>query len=95
MLEPVLIREDLATNIHHELGLSRRDARGMVEDILRHLCAGLTSDRRVKIHGFGTFTVREKAARLGRNPRTGEPAQISARAVLTFRPSAQFRQRVA
>ena len=95
MRAAVMTRDDLSTAIKHVLGLSQADSRSLVEDILRHLCAGLSTDGKVKIPAFGTFTVRDKPARMARNPRTQEPALIPRHRVLTFKASKHFRSRVA
>jgi integration host factor subunit alpha len=88
-------RADIAQQIYREVGLSRADAAGMVEQIIEHLRNALTNGENVKISGFGSFVVRAKAERIGRNPRTGEEVPIAPRKVVTFRPSRAIRARVA
>ena len=66
-----------------------------MESVLGHMSDALASGETVKISSFGTFSVRDKAARVGRNPKTGEEVPILARRVLTFRPSHLMRDRVA
>ena len=67
--------------------LSRIEAKDIVEMAIEEICTALAQGETVKLRGFGTFTVRAKAARVGRNPRTGRPYPIDARRVLTFKPS--------
>jgi integration host factor subunit alpha len=68
-------------------GLSRAQARDVVEQALEEICAALVRGETVKLRSFGAFSVRAKRARVGRNPKTGEEYPITARRVLTFRPS--------
>ncbi|HCW82504.1 MAG TPA: integration host factor subunit alpha, partial [Rhodobacteraceae bacterium] len=67
----------------------------LVENILTHLSDALVEGEQVKISSFGTFSVRDKAARVGRNPKTGQEVPINPRRVLTFRPSHLMKDRVA
>jgi len=85
----------MAAALHREVGLSRADAARIVADILEHITVALVEGDEVKIAGFGTFFVRSKNARLGRNPRTGEATEITARRTLSFRASAGIRQAIA
>ncbi len=89
-----LTRADLAEALHHQVGLSRADSSGVVEQILSHLCEALSKGENVKISGFGTFVLRDKGERVGRNPKTGIEVPITPRRVLTFRPSQSLRDRV-
>src|SRR5690606_32544978 len=66
-----LTRADLAESLHREVGLSRADAARLVEQILTHMCEGLSKGENVKISGFGSFILRDKGERVGRNPKTG------------------------
>ncbi len=86
-----LTRSDLAEAVHREVGLSRREAAKMVGEILEHVSVALQRGHNVKIVGFGSFVLRDKKQRAGRNPRNGAEIQISARRVLTFRASQQLR----
>ena len=90
-----LTRADLADNVHNEIGLSRADSAKIVEDILHHMCAGLANGQNVKISGFGSFILRDKGERGGRNPKTGVEVPIAPRRVLTFRASQIMRERIA
>lgn len=95
MSEKTLTRMDLAEAVHAEVGLSRNDSAQLVEAVLTHVSDALVRGETVKISSFGTFSVREKAARVGRNPKTGEEVPIHPRRVLTFRPSHLMKDRVA
>ena len=90
-----LTRMDLADAVHSEIGLSRNDSAELVESVLSHISDALVQGEQVKISSFGTFSVRDKAARVGRNPKTGEEVPILPRRVLTFRPSHLMKDRVA
>ena len=89
-----LTRADLAEMLNRQIGLSRADAAAMVESILVHMTAVLLNGDNVKISGFGTFVLRDKAERIGRNPKTGVEVPITPRRVLTFRASQGMRQKV-
>ncbi|MGH1451670.1 MAG: integration host factor subunit alpha [Paracoccaceae bacterium] len=95
MSEKTLTRMDLSEAIFREVGLSRNDSAQLVETVLDHMSDALVGGEQVKISSFGTFSVREKAARVGRNPKTGKEVPIEPRRVLTFRPSHLMKERVA
>jgi len=95
MANKTLTRMDLSEAVFREVGLSRNDASQMVESVLTHISDALVRGEPVKISSFGTFTVRDKTARVGRNPKTGEEVPIQPRRVLTFRPSHLMKDRVA
>src|SRR3546814_2352079 len=78
-----MTRADLADAIHREVGLSRADSARMVESILGRMCGALADGENVKISGFGTFVLRDKGERIGRNPKTGVEVPIAPRRVLT------------
>ncbi|MEY2944212.1 MAG: hypothetical protein RLY97_2226 [Pseudomonadota bacterium] len=90
-----LTRADLAEAMNKKLGLSRSDSMGMVESILDLMSDSLAKGDNVKISGFGTFLLRDKAQRIGRNPKTGVEVPITPRRVLTFRASQKLKDRVA
>ncbi len=90
-----LTRADIAEAVHQKIGLSRADASHFVEGILGHMCEGLSKGQNVKISGFGTFILRDKGERVGRNPKTGIEVPIAPRRVLTFRASQIMRDRIA
>lgn len=89
-----LTRADLAEAVHQEVGLSRQDCADLVERTLEMIAEALQRGEVVKLSGFGVFQVREKRARMGRNPKTGEPAAIDPRRVITFRASQVMKARV-
>ena len=77
-------RADLAAEVREAAGLRKRDAAELVDMLLEAICERLAAGERVGISGFGTFDVRDKSERTGRDPRTGEEAPIAARRVVTF-----------
>ncbi len=95
MGEKTLTRMDLSEAVLREVGLSRNESATLVESVLQHMSDALAVGETVKISSFGTFSVRDKAARVGRNPKTGDEVPISPRRVLTFRPSHLMKDRVA
>lgn len=95
MSEKTLTRMDLSEAVFREVGLSRNDSAQLVESVLTHMSNALAKGEQVKISSFGTFSVRDKSARVGRNPKTGEEVPIQPRRVLTFRPSHLLKDRVA
>ena len=90
-----LTRADLAEALHREVGLSRADSAKIVEQMLGDMCGALSKGENVKISGFGTFVLRDKGERVGRNPKTGVEVPIAPRRVLTFRASHTMRERIA
>ena len=95
MSEKTLTRMDLSEAVFREVGLSRNESAQLVESVLDHMSDALVAGESVKISGFGTFATRDKSARVGRNPKTGQEVPISPRKVLTFRPSHIMKDRVA
>jgi integration host factor subunit alpha len=89
-----LTRADLAESLHREIGLSRAESANIVERILGHMCEALANGENVKISGFGSFVLRDKGERIGRNPKTGVEVPIAPRRVLTFRASQMLRERI-
>lgn len=89
-----LTRMDLSEAVFREVGLSRNESAQLVESVIQHMSDALVDGEQVKISSFGTFSVRSKTARLGRNPKTGEEVPISPRRVLSFRPSHLMKERV-
>ena len=90
-----LTRADLAEAINRKLGFSRSESLTMVESILDHMTEAMEQGENVKISGFGTFLLRDKAQRIGRNPKTGIEVPITPRRVLTFRASQMLKDRIA
>ena len=95
MTEKTLTRMDLSEAIYKQVGLSRNESADLVESVLNHISVALVEGNNVKISSFGTFSVRDKSERIGRNPKTGEEVPITPRRVLTFRPSHLMKERVA
>lgn len=92
--EGTLTRADLAESLHKQVGLSKAESSKLVESILEHMCDALAKGQNVKISGFGSFLLRDKGQRIGRNPKTGVEVPIAPRRVLTFRPSQTMRTRI-
>ena len=89
-----LTRADLSDIVHRKLGLSRAESASMVERVLHHMCHALSEGQNVKISGFGSFILRDKGQRVGRNPKTGIEVAIAPRRVMTFRASQIMRERI-
>ena len=89
-----LTRTAMAESLFNEMGLNKREARELVGLFFEELVATLTAGEQVRLSGFGNFDLRDKVARPGRNPKTGEEIPITARRVVTFRPGQKLRARV-
>ena len=87
-------RAQLAETIYGQIGLSRNDSADLLETVLERMATALEVGESVKISGFGTFSVRQKGRRVGRNPKTGIEVPIMPRRVLVFRPSQVLKARV-
>jgi len=87
-------RAQLAEAVYQEVGLSRSESAGLVDAILEEIAHSLVMNGTVKISSFGTFAVREKGERVGRNPKTGEEVPILPRRVLVFRASQVLKSRI-
>jgi integration host factor subunit alpha len=87
-------RAQLAEAVYQEVGLSRSESAALVDAILERIADSLVEDGAVKISSFGTFAVRQKGRRIGRNPKTGEEVPILPRRVLVFRPSQVLKDRI-
>ena len=87
-----ITRMDLANALKNRFGLTTTDSYKMIDIIFDEIEQSLIGGEEVKITGFGTFKILSKSARIGRNPKTGVPAVISARRVASFRPSTKFRK---
>jgi len=94
MSDSTLTRMDLSEAVFREVGLSRNESSDLVETVLNHVSDALVSGENVKLSSFGTFSIRDKNERIGRNPKTGEEVPIAPRRVLTFRPSHLMKERV-
>jgi integration host factor alpha subunit len=90
-----LTRADLAETINRKLGFSRAESLDLVEDILAKMCGAMSEGENVKISGFGSFILRDKRERIGRNPKTGIEVPITPRRVMTFRASQKLKDRIA
>lgn len=89
-----VIRADLAEAIYKQIGLSRNESAEIVATILEEISQRLEAGENVKISSFGSFSVRSKNERIGRNPKTGREVPITPRRVLSFRPSHILRDRL-
>ena len=89
-----LTRAEIAEAMNRKIGLSRSESLALVESILGHMSNALASGQNLKVSGFGTFLLRDKAQRIGRNPKTGVEVPITSRRVLTFRASQMLKDRV-
>ena len=87
MAEKTVTRADLSEAVYQEVGLSRNESTLLVESVLSEIADTLARGETVKLSSFGSFSVRQKAQRIGRNPKTGEEVPILPRKVLIFRAS--------
>ena len=89
-----MTKADIVEALYEKIGISKKEAADLVELVFDTLKTSLAQGQKIKISGFGNFVVREKRARVGRNPQTGDSIEISARRVLSFRPSQVLRSEV-
>ena len=89
-----LTRNDLTEAVYREIGLSRTESATWVEQVLNEVIGSLEDGDNVKIAGFGSFSIRAKNTRIGRNPKTGEEVAIEPRRVLSFRASSMLKDRL-
>ena len=89
-----LTKADLVEHLHISMGLNKREAKDLIEGFFDQIAHALTSGQHVKISGFGNFELRDKGERPGRNPKTGEEVPVSARRVVTFKPSQKLKGKV-
>ena len=94
MAGKTLTRAQLTESVYQEVGLSRNESADLVEAVLNEISSALTRGDMVKISSFGSFFVRQKGRRIGRNPKTGEEVPILPRKVLVFRPSHVLKNRI-
>ncbi|RED53364.1 integration host factor subunit alpha [Aestuariispira insulae] len=87
-------RAELAESVYQEVGLSRNESADLVEAVLAEMSNALVQGETVKLSSFGSFSVRQKGQRIGRNPKTGEEVPILPRKVLVFRPSHVLKDRI-
>ncbi len=89
-----LTKADLVEHLHEVMGLNKREAKDLIEAFFEQIAAALQGGKHVKISGFGNFELRDKKERPGRNPKTGEEVAVSARRVVTFKPSQKLKSKV-
>lgn len=89
-----LTRKELARIINEKLGISQRSAAELVDQVFSTLKESLLKEEPVKLVQFGTFTVRKKSPRMGRNPRTGETMEITRRSMVSFKASKALREKI-
>ncbi len=89
-----LTKSDIVENLNNEIGLNKREAKELVDMLFNDIKNLLSEGHEVKLSGFGNFQLRDKSSRPGRNPRTGEDVEISARRVVTFKSGHKLRESV-
>ena len=94
MADRTLTRAHLSEAVYEEVGLSRNESNELVESVLNKISSTLVKGETVKVASFGTFSVRSKGQRIGRNPKTGKEVPILPRRVLVFRPSQILKDKV-
>jgi integration host factor subunit alpha len=87
-----LTKKDLVNSVYMQLGFSKLVSENLIEDFLLNIIVNLTSEKKLKLSKFGTFTIRNKKSRVGRNPKTKESKIISSRKVVLFKPSKEFKE---
>ena len=85
-----ITRDEIAEYIYEEFGLTKRDCTEIVNDIIEKIIQGLIDSDFVKIHNFGTFKLKRKKSRIGRNPKTKQDVMIDERNIISFKPSKKF-----
>ena len=86
-----LTKKDLVNLIYMQLGFSKQISENLIDDFLSTVVANIKSEKKLKLSKFGTFTIRQKKSRIGRNPKTKEIKMISSRDVVLFKPSKEFK----
>ena len=89
-MENNITRDEISDYLNSEFGLTKKDCNEIVNDIIEEIIIGLNTDKVVKIHNFGTFKIRNKKPRIGRNPKSKEEVMIASRNVISFIPSKHF-----
>ena len=87
-----LTKKDLVNLIYMQLGFSKQISENLVEDFLSTIISNIKNEKKLKLSKFGTFTIRQKKSRIGRNPKTKESKVISSREVVLFKPSKEFKE---
>ena len=86
-----LTKKDLVNLIYMQLGFSKQISENLIEDFLNTIVSNIKNEKKLKLSKFGTFTIRKKKSRIGRNPKTKETKMISSREVVLFKPSKEFK----
>jgi integration host factor subunit alpha len=94
MSRKTITRATLSEAVYHEVGLSRNESADLLESVLNEITSALAEGDTVKLSSFGSFSIRQKGRRIGRNPKTGEEVPILPRRVLVFRPSQVLKTRI-
>ena len=89
-----LTKSDIVENLNNEIGFNKREAKELVDMLFNDIKNLLSEGHEVKLSGFGNFQLRDKSSRPGRNPRTGEDVEISARRVVTFKSGQKLKESV-
>ena len=87
-----LTKKDIVNSLYMQIGFSKKISENLLEDVLSNIIDNLKANKKVKISNFGTFSIRKKKSRLGRNPKTKEKKIISERNVVLFRASKDFKE---
>ena len=94
MAGDTITRAQLSEAVYEEVGLSRNESADLVEAVLEEMVNALSDGETVKISSFGSFSIRQKSQRMGRNPKTGEEVPILPRKVIIFKPSHALKNRI-
>jgi len=86
-----LTKKDLVNVVYMQLGFSKQISENLIDDFLSTIVLNIKAEKKLKLSKFGTFTIREKKSRVGRNPKTKEEKMISSRDVVLFKPSKEFK----
>ena len=86
-----LTKKDLVNSIYMQLGFSKQISENLIDDFLSTIILNIKSEKKLKLSKFGTFSIRQKKSRIGRNPKTKEVKMISSRDVVLFKPSKEFK----
>ena len=86
-----LTKKDLVNLVYMQLGFSKQISENLIEDFLLTISSNIKEEKKLKLSKFGTFTIRQKKSRIGRNPKTKETKMISSREVVLFKPSKEFK----
>tara|TARA_B100001093_G_scaffold267424_1_gene255763 strand:- start:552 stop:851 length:300 start_codon:yes stop_codon:yes gene_type:complete len=87
-----LTKKDLVNLVYMQLGFSKQISENLIEDFLASIVSNIKTEKKLKLSRFGTFTIRKKKSRIGRNPKTKETKMISGRDVVLFKPSKEFKE---